>query len=35
MGVYGNLAQVSELKPGDKIITVGYQGLNEGELIKI
>ena len=35
IGVYGNLAQVSTLKSGDKIITVGYQGLNDGELIKI
>ena len=35
VGVYGNLAQVSTLKSGDKIITVGYQGLNDGELIKI
>ena len=33
-GVYGNLAQVTGLKPGDKVITVGYQGLNDGELIK-
>ncbi len=33
-GVYGNLAQVSGLKKGDKLITVGYQGLNDGELIK-
>jgi RND family efflux transporter MFP subunit len=35
VGVYGNLAQVNTLKAGDKIITVGYQGLNDGELIKI
>jgi membrane fusion protein, multidrug efflux system len=35
IGVYGNLAQVNTLKTGDKIITVGYQGLNDGELIKI
>ena len=35
-GVYGNFAQIkSGLKAGDKIITVGYQGLNDGELIKI
>ncbi|MBY0433147.1 MAG: efflux RND transporter periplasmic adaptor subunit [Cyclobacteriaceae bacterium] len=34
-GVYGNLAQVKGLKAGDKIITVGYQGLNDGELVKI
>lgn len=35
-GVYDNLAQIkSGLKAGDKVITVGYQGLNDGELIKI
>ena len=33
-GVYGNVAQVKGLKSGDKVITVGYQGLNDGELIK-
>jgi membrane fusion protein, multidrug efflux system len=35
-GVYDNQAQVtSGLKEGDKVITVGYQGLNDGQLIKI
>lgn len=35
-GIYDNLAQVtSGLKTGDKVITVGYQGLNDGELIKM
>lgn len=34
-GIYGNFAQVIGLKAGDKVITVGYQGLNDGELIKI
>ncbi|MBK7650962.1 MAG: HlyD family efflux transporter periplasmic adaptor subunit [Flammeovirgaceae bacterium] len=35
-GVYDNLAEVKNgLKPGDKIITVGYQGLNDGEFVKI
>ncbi len=35
-GVYGNLAQIKAgLKAGDRIITIGYQGLNDGELIKI
>lgn len=35
-GVFDNLAEVkSGLKAGDKIITVGYQGLNDGEFIKI
>jgi membrane fusion protein (multidrug efflux system) len=35
LGVYGNQAQVKGLNPGDKVITTGYQGLNDGELIKI
>jgi membrane fusion protein, multidrug efflux system len=35
-GIYDNQAQVtSGLKEGDKVITVGYQGLNDGQLIKI
>lgn len=34
-GVYGNMAQVSGLKAGDQLITVGYQGLNDGDYIKI
>ncbi len=35
-GVYDNLALVlSGLQAGDKIITVGYQGLNDGQFIKI
>lgn len=35
-GVFGSQAQIkSGLKSGDKVITVGYQGLNDGELIKI
>ena len=34
-GIYGNSAQVIGLKAGDKVITVGYQGLNDGEFIKI
>lgn len=35
-GVFDNLAEVKNgLKAGDKIITVGYQGLNDGEFIKI
>lgn len=33
-GVYDNRAQVAGLKSGDKVITVGYQGLNDGELIR-
>ena len=35
-GVYGNMAEVKEgLQSGDKIISVGYQGLNDGEFVKI
>ena len=35
-GVYDNLAQISKgLTPGDKVVTVGYQSLNDGELIKL
>lgn len=34
-GVYGNQAQVKGLNPGDKIITIGYQGLNDGDPIKL
>jgi len=34
-GVYGNRAEVKGLAAGDKIITVGYQGLNDGDFIKI
>jgi len=34
-GVYGNLAHVKGLNAGEKLITVGYQGLNDGDYIKI
>lgn len=34
-GVYNNLAQVEGLNAGDKIITVGFLGLNDGDAIKI
>ncbi|HEY0740815.1 MAG TPA: efflux RND transporter periplasmic adaptor subunit [Chryseosolibacter sp.] len=34
-GVYGGMAQVKGLNAGDKVITVGYQGLNDGDNIKI
>ena len=35
-GIYDNLAEVkSGLKAGDKVITVGFQGLNDGEFVKI
>jgi membrane fusion protein, multidrug efflux system len=34
-GVYGNVAQVKGLNVGDKLITIGYQGLNDGDFVKI
>jgi hypothetical protein len=34
-GVFGGQAQVKGLTPGDKLITVGYQGLNDGDFVKI
>jgi membrane fusion protein (multidrug efflux system) len=34
-GVYGNFAQVDGLEEGDSIITVGYQGLNDGDIVRI
>jgi membrane fusion protein, multidrug efflux system len=35
-GIYDNAAEIkSGLKVGDKIITFGYQGLNDGESVKI
>jgi membrane fusion protein, multidrug efflux system len=34
-GVFSNQAQVQGLKPGDQLITAGYQGLNDGDAIKI
>jgi membrane fusion protein (multidrug efflux system) len=34
-GVFDNLAQVKGLNAGDKIITVGYQGLSDGQFIKL
>jgi membrane fusion protein (multidrug efflux system) len=34
-GVYDNQAEVEGLTKGDKLITVGYQGLNDGEIVKI
>ncbi|HYF71115.1 MAG TPA: efflux RND transporter periplasmic adaptor subunit [Ohtaekwangia sp.] len=34
-GVYDNQAQVTGLSAGDKVITFGYQGLNDGDLINI
>lgn len=34
-GVYEDRAEVKGLKAGEQIITVGYQGLNDGQRIKI
>lgn len=34
-GVYGNLAEVKGLDAGDKLVTIGYQGLNDGDFIEI
>jgi membrane fusion protein (multidrug efflux system) len=35
-GVFDNLAQIkSGIKAGDKIITFGYQGLSDGEVVKM
>ena len=34
-GVFGYRAEVKGLNPGDKIINIGYLGLNDGDLIKI
>ena len=34
-GVYNGMAQLNGLEPGSKVITFGYQGLNDGEFIKI
>ena len=33
--VYDNRAQIKGLAAGDKVITTGYQGLNDGQAIKI
>jgi RND family efflux transporter MFP subunit len=33
-GIFGTSAHVTGLKAGDKVITVGYQGLNDGEVVK-
>lgn len=34
-GVFGDLAEVSGLNAGEKVVTVGYQGLNDGDNITI
>lgn len=34
-GVFGDQAQVTGLSSGDKVITVGFQGLNDGDFVKI
>jgi hypothetical protein len=33
-GIYGISAHVTGLAAGDKVITVGYQGLSDGDVIK-
>lgn len=35
VGVFGNGAEVTGLKAGDKVVTVGYQSLSDGEFVKI
>jgi membrane fusion protein (multidrug efflux system) len=35
LGVFGSDAQVTGLNEGDKVITVGFQGLNDGDFVKI
>lgn len=35
MGVFGDGAQVKGLNPGDKLVTVGFESLSDGENIKI
>jgi membrane fusion protein, multidrug efflux system len=34
-GVFGGEAQVQGLQPGDKLVTFGFQGLNDGDPIKL
>jgi RND family efflux transporter MFP subunit len=34
-GIFGGQAPVKGLESGDKLITVGYQGLNDGDFVKI
>jgi RND family efflux transporter MFP subunit len=34
-GVFDSYAQVKGLNPGDKLITSGFQGLNDGQFVKI
>lgn len=35
LGVYNGLAHVSGLAVGEKVVTVGYQGLSDGQFIKL
>jgi membrane fusion protein, multidrug efflux system len=35
LGVFGSDAQVTGLSEGDQVIVAGYQGLNDGDLVKI
>jgi hypothetical protein len=34
-GVFGNRAEIKGLNAGDQLITIGYQGLNDGDFVKI
>lgn len=34
-GVFDERAQVEGLKPGEKVVTTGYQGLSDGQFIKV
>jgi len=34
-GVYGGYAQINGLKAGEKLIIIGYQGINDGDFVKI
>lgn len=35
-GIYNNMAEIKNgLKPGDRVITIGYQGLNDGEYVSL
>jgi multidrug efflux pump subunit AcrA (membrane-fusion protein) len=35
LGVYNGLAHVTGVAAGEKIVTVGYQGLSDGQFIKL
>jgi membrane fusion protein, multidrug efflux system len=35
LGVYDGQAQVNGIQPGEKLITTGYQGLSDGQAVKV